>query len=182
MYGLNPNQIADLADMSNQSRVSDDVIAFVENLKEIQENVRRRLIEMNQRYKKEKDQPIEANEVERDIAKHIPTNEAEVIETVIQVREMKTQAGSYVRFLLKWMGRPDCENSWISGEEFMKIDVEKLRSAKQQRFQLGRSRVLFNRKGIMEIKLLDFRRVKYQSTMVLTKISILVFTKISLGN
>ncbi|TXG70898.1 hypothetical protein EZV62_005833 [Acer yangbiense] len=118
---------------------------LLQNLKEIQENVRQRLIEMNQLYKEEKDQnrrfkeyqvgdfvimffrkkrfptadlytfhgelSVEANEVERDIAKQIPTNEAEVIEAIIQVQEMNTRASSYVRFLVKWMGRSNCENS-----------------------------------------------------------------------
>ncbi|KAK4855221.1 hypothetical protein QYF36_005223 [Acer negundo] len=73
---------------------------------------------------------IEVNEVESGIAKQIPANEAEVIEAVIQVREMKTRAGSYVRFLVKWIGRLDCENSWISEEEFMKIDTEKCQALK----------------------------------------------------
>ena len=57
------------------------------------------------------DLAVEANEVEKDIAKQIPANEAEVIEAVIQVREMNTRAGSYVFFLVKWRGRSDCENS-----------------------------------------------------------------------
>ncbi|KAH7572811.1 hypothetical protein JRO89_XS03G0018000 [Xanthoceras sorbifolium] len=92
--GRTPNHIADLVDISNQPRVSDDVVAFVENLKEIQEGVRQRF------------------------------------PAVVRVREMKTRSGSYFRFLVKWMGKPDCANSWISEEEFMKIDPEKCQAAK----------------------------------------------------
>ncbi|KAK0574897.1 hypothetical protein LWI29_030605 [Acer saccharum] len=73
----------------------------------------------------------ETSQIEREISNQIPSKEVEGIEAVIQVREMKTRSSSYFRFLVKWMGRPNCENSWISEEEFMKIDVERCQVAKE---------------------------------------------------
>ena len=51
VYGQNPNQVVDLMDVSNQPRASDDAIAYAENLREIQEEIRKKLENINQRYK-----------------------------------------------------------------------------------------------------------------------------------
>ena len=55
VYGQNPNQVVDLMDVSNQPRASDDAIAYAENLREIQEEVRKKLENINQRYKQAAD-------------------------------------------------------------------------------------------------------------------------------
>ena len=55
VYGTNPNQIVDLMDVYNQHMVSDDAVAYAENLKEVQE-VRKTLENMNQHYKAVADQ------------------------------------------------------------------------------------------------------------------------------
>lgn len=205
VYGRNPNHVLDLVDISNLPRASDDAIAYAENLKEVQEEVRKKLEEMNQHYKNAADRkrrfkeyqvgdwvmvflrkerfptgtyhklkskkvgPCQvlrkfgenAYEVELppglDISpifnvadlytfhgdlkaetesaasgKPGPTStkEKDKIEKVIQVREMKTRAGDYFRFLVKWAGKPDFENSWISEPEFLQIDPEMCHEAK----------------------------------------------------
>ncbi|KAK2966379.1 hypothetical protein RJ640_021523 [Escallonia rubra] len=54
----------------------------------------------------------------------VSTKQKDRVERVIDIREIKTRAGAYLRFLVKWAGQPDYENSWLSEEEFMKIDPE----------------------------------------------------------
>ncbi|KAK2973785.1 hypothetical protein RJ640_008190 [Escallonia rubra] len=54
----------------------------------------------------------------------VSTKQKDRDERVIDVREIKTRAGPYLRFLVKWAGQPDYENSWLSQEEFMKIDAK----------------------------------------------------------
>ncbi|KAK4840949.1 hypothetical protein QYF36_022158 [Acer negundo] len=78
------------------------------------------------------DLTAETSKIEREISNQVPNKKVKGIETVIQVREMKTKSGSYFRFLVKWMGRPDYENSRISEEEFMKIDAERCQAAKEE--------------------------------------------------
>ena len=56
VYGTNSNQIVDLMDVSNQHIVSNDAVAYVENLKEVQEEVRKRLENVNQHYEAMVDQ------------------------------------------------------------------------------------------------------------------------------
>ena len=52
VYGWIPNQITNV---STHPQVSDDAIAFAENLKEIQESVRQKLLQMNKHYKEAAD-------------------------------------------------------------------------------------------------------------------------------
>ena len=47
MYGRIPNQITDLLDVSTHPRISDDTIAFAENLKEVEESVHQNLLQMS---------------------------------------------------------------------------------------------------------------------------------------
>ena len=54
------------------------------------------------------------------------------VEKVIQVRELKTRAGNHFRFLVKWAGKPDFENSWISEAEFQRIDPEMYQATKME--------------------------------------------------
>ncbi|KAF8412801.1 hypothetical protein HHK36_000771 [Tetracentron sinense] len=48
-------KVVDLLDVTGQPHVSDDAVAYAENLKEIQDQVRQKLVEMNQRYKEASD-------------------------------------------------------------------------------------------------------------------------------
>ncbi|KAK2994740.1 hypothetical protein RJ640_000724, partial [Escallonia rubra] len=54
----------------------------------------------------------------------VSTKQRDKVERVIDVREIKIRAGAYLKFLVKWAGQPNYENSWLSEEEFMKLDVE----------------------------------------------------------
>ncbi|KAK2966361.1 hypothetical protein RJ640_021505 [Escallonia rubra] len=54
----------------------------------------------------------------------VSTKQKKRVARVIDVREIKIRAGAYLRFLVKWAGQPDYQNSWLSDNEFMKIDHE----------------------------------------------------------
>ncbi|KAK4839835.1 hypothetical protein QYF36_025349 [Acer negundo] len=152
-------------------RVSDDVVAFAENLKKIQETVRQRFptgtyhklkskkigpckilrkfgenayeVDLPQRlnisrifnvvdlYTFHGDLTTETSQIDREISNWILIKEVKGIEIVIQVQKMKTRFGSYFQFLVKWMGRPNCENYWIIEEECMKIDAKRCQEAKE---------------------------------------------------
>ncbi|KAK3038362.1 hypothetical protein RJ639_031458 [Escallonia herrerae] len=66
----------------------------------------------------------ELGDVGAKTSSEVCTKQKDRVERVIDVREIKTRAGAYLRFLVKWAGQPDYENSWLSEEEFMKIDPE----------------------------------------------------------
>lgn len=59
-----------------------------------------------------------------------PTIEKDEVEKVIQVRMMKTRAGHCFRFLVKWAGKPEFENTWITESKFLRIDPESCYAAK----------------------------------------------------
>ena len=48
------------------------------------------------------------------------------------MREVKTRAGSYFRFLVQWVGNPDGENCWLNEDEFIEIDADKRQAAKME--------------------------------------------------
>lgn len=59
---------------------------------------------------------------------HKVYKEFDAVERVIQVREVTTRAGSHFRFLIE--GKPNCKNSYINEDEFMKIDADECQVAK----------------------------------------------------
>jgi len=175
-------------DVSNQHIVSNDAVAYVENLKEVQEEVRKRLENVSQHYEAMVDQhkrykeyqvgdwvmvflrkervkrlghakfytslvkmPMRLNFLKTLIYHHflmwqicilsmaickcknppqVTSSKGGRIQAVIHVWKVKTRAGNNFRFLVRWAGKPDYENSWISEEDFMKIDPEMCQAAK----------------------------------------------------
>lgn len=54
-----------------------------------------------------------------------PNIQSEVIEDVLDVKEVKSRRGNqYRRFLVKWLGKPASESTWITEDELMKIDPD----------------------------------------------------------
>nr|CAD1817170.1 unnamed protein product [Ananas comosus var. bracteatus] len=54
-----------------------------------------------------------------------PNVQSEVIEDVLDVKEVKSRRGNwYRRFLVKWLGEPASESTWITEDELMKIDSD----------------------------------------------------------
>lgn len=73
---------------------------------------------------------VEFQDVECKSPPQVTSSKVGRIQGVIHVREVKTRAGNYFRFLVRWAGKIDYENSWISEEDFMKIDPEMCQAAK----------------------------------------------------
>ncbi|KAI5682996.1 hypothetical protein M9H77_04224 [Catharanthus roseus] len=73
---------------------------------------------------------IERHEVECKKTAEAAHSRTKEIEAVMHVREVKARAGTYIKFLVKWIGRLDYENSWISEKEVMHIDPNMCQTAK----------------------------------------------------
>ncbi|GAV69553.1 Chromo domain-containing protein [Cephalotus follicularis] len=66
----------------------------------------------------------EVTSVEKQVD-HLPKEKREVVEDVLDVKEVNSRRGNqYRRFLVKWLGKPSSESTWIAEEELKKIDPE----------------------------------------------------------
>ncbi|GAV75137.1 Chromo domain-containing protein, partial [Cephalotus follicularis] len=60
----------------------------------------------------------------REWADQLPKKPKEVIEEVLGMTEARSRRGrSYLRFLVKWLGKPSIESTWISEEELKRVDL-----------------------------------------------------------
>lgn len=56
---------------------------------------------------------------------HLPIAKVEVIEDVLDVKEVRSRRGNpYRRFLVKWLGKPANESTWIAEEELKRVDPD----------------------------------------------------------
>ena len=70
------------------------------------------------------DLPRESYDAGEEAEGRAPCKEVNAVERVIQVKILA------YRFLVHWIGKPDCENSCLNEDEFIKIDVDKYQAAK----------------------------------------------------
>ncbi|OMO50971.1 reverse transcriptase [Corchorus capsularis] len=55
----------------------------------------------------------------------LPAAKSDVIEDVLDVKEVRSRRGNmYKRFLVKWLGKPATESTWIAEEELKQVDPE----------------------------------------------------------
>lgn len=60
-----------------------------------------------------------------DQIQQLPTMTRDIIEDVLDVREVRSRRGNpYRRFLVKWLSKPASESTWIAEEELKKVDPE----------------------------------------------------------
>ena len=53
------------------------------------------------------------------------TKQDDIVQEGLDVKEMTSRRGiTYRRFLIKWLGKPACESTWISEEQLRKVDLE----------------------------------------------------------
>ena len=58
-------------------------------------------------------------------ASHLPKVQSDVIEDVLDVKEVTSRRGNqYKSFLVKWLGKPASESTWIAKEELKKNNPE----------------------------------------------------------
>ncbi|KAL5844504.1 hypothetical protein ACOSQ3_010557 [Xanthoceras sorbifolium] len=60
-----------------------------------------------------------------DQIQQLPIATRDTIEDILDVREVRSRRGSpYRRFLVKWLGKPASESTWIAEEELKKVNPE----------------------------------------------------------
>ena len=56
---------------------------------------------------------------------NLPTIQQDVIQKVLDVKEVKSRRGhQYRRFLVKWLGKPVTESTWVAEDELQQLDPE----------------------------------------------------------
>nr|CAD1844162.1 unnamed protein product [Ananas comosus var. bracteatus] len=59
-----------------------------------------------------------------ELVANLPEEQAEVVEDILDVKEMKSRRGNfYGRFLIKWLGKSPSESTWITEEELQRADL-----------------------------------------------------------
>ena len=53
-----------------------------------------------------------------------PTHMAEQIDEIIDDQIVSTRDGGYHRFLVRWKGLPDSDNTWINRKELQRLDPD----------------------------------------------------------
>ncbi|KAH7578446.1 hypothetical protein JRO89_XS01G0382900 [Xanthoceras sorbifolium] len=126
-YGLKPQTVFDLVPLPQNTRVSDEGEAFAEHIRAIHEERERFPKGTYHKLKARKFGPWSDGDMRAvtDQIQQLPIATRDTIEDSLDVREVRSRRGSpYRHFLVKWLGKPASESTWIAEEELKKVDPE----------------------------------------------------------